>query len=49
MIQKLNEENGCQENNCTEHMEEMQASLTALEPNDRPLTTPALLVVNCVK
>ena len=30
-------------------MEEMQARLTALEPNDRLLTTPALLVVNCVK
>jgi len=30
-------------------MEVMQARLTALEPNDRPLTTLALLVVNSVK
>ena len=33
----------------TEHMEVMQARLTALEPNDCPLTTLALLVVNSVK
>ena len=49
MIQRLNEENGRHEKQCTEHMELMQARLTALEPNDRPLTTPKLLVVNCVK
>ena len=30
-------------------MEVMQGRLTMLEPNDGPLTTPALLVVNCVK
>ena len=30
-------------------MEVMQVRLIALEPNDRLLTTPALLVVNCVK
>ena len=30
-------------------MEVMRARLTALEPNDLPLTTFALLVVNCVK
>ena len=34
---------------CTQHMEVMQARLTVLEPNDRPLTTLALLVVNSVK
>ena len=49
MIQRLNEENDRHEKHCTEHMELMQARLTALEPNDRPLTTPKLLVVNCVK
>ena len=30
-------------------MEVMRARLTALEPNDLPLTTSSLLVVNCVK
>ena len=49
MIQRLNEENGRQEKTLYEHMELMQARLTALEPNDKPLTTPKLLVVNCVK
>ena len=33
----------------SEHMEVMQARLTALEPNDWPLTTPSLLVVNRVR
>ena len=34
MIQRLNEESGCQEKHCTEHMEVTQARQTALEPND---------------
>ena len=34
---------------CNEHMEVMQARLTALELNDWPLTTPSLLFVICVK
>ena len=34
---------------CSEHMEVMQARITALEPKDRPLTMPTILVVHCVK
>ena len=48
MIQRINEE-WPPGKRCTEHMEVMQARQTGLEPNDWPLTTPSLLVVNCVK
>ena len=34
MIQRLNEESGHQEKRCNEHMEVMQARLTALELKD---------------
>ena len=49
MIQRLNEESGRQENVVLSTLEVMQARLTALYPNDWPLTTPSLLVINCVK